>query len=169
MIRTVSLRSLRPGLLSLGLGLLSAGCGSEDGARTGEACAESNLIEQCPGGSNPVLGAQAESGCSGKADGSYVTESGSASGQCHGTGSCSVLCQFVVPCTCGVASATKQGVTCAPCTEQKCGNGLCEGTERATCAAGQTNCAPCPVDCPEATCGDGVCNGTETPATCAPD
>ena len=148
--------------------LLLAACG-EEAAKTGEACAESNLISQCPGGSNPVLGATAESSCSGKADASYVTESGSASGQCRSTGGCTVLCQFLVPCTCGVDSVSKEAVVCSTCANQSCGDGRCEGTERPSCTPGQVGCQPCPEDCSGPTCGDGDCTGNETPQSCPQD
>ena len=155
-------------LLALVAGTWLTACG-EEAAKTGEACAESNLISQCPGGSNPVLGATAESSCSGKADASYVTESGSASGQCRSTGGCTVLCQFLVPCTCGVDSVSKEAVVCSTCANQSCGDGRCEGTERPSCTPGQVGCQPCPEDCSGPTCGDGDCTGNETPQSCPQD
>lgn len=159
---------VRRGLAVIGLGALAAGC-TDEAAKTGTACASSDLIAQCPAGSNPVLDASAAQACSGQADGSYVTQSGSATGQCNGSGDCQVLCQFVVPCTCGVESVTKEKITCKPCDAYVCGNSLCEGPERATCAPGDAKCVPCLEDCGGATCGDGVCSGQENPTVCPQD
>jgi hypothetical protein len=154
-------------IVALGLG--SEGCSADEAAKTGEACAQSTLIAQCPAGSNPILGASAQQSCAGKGDASLITESGSATGQCQGSGSCQVLCQFASPCTCGVDSVSKEGVICSKCKDQSCGDGRCDGTERATCPTGDKSCVPCAEDCGGATCGDGDCTGSESPTTCPQD
>lgn len=153
--------------LLLASGWLIAACG-ESATETGKACAESNLIAQCPAGSDPVLGAQAASACSGKASGSYIKEEGSATGQCQGSGSCVVACHFASPCTCDVESATKDGVVCRACPDQACGDGKCTGTEKPSCKTGEPGCAECAIDC-SPKCGDGACNGTESPTSCPED
>ncbi|MCK6574652.1 hypothetical protein L6V77_26560 [Myxococcota bacterium] len=109
----------------------------EEAAGVGEACAESDLVAQCPPGSNPILGASATSMCEASASVDLLTESGSVSGRCFGEGTCRVVCQFASPCRCGVDAVTREGVFCTPCDEAAaCGNGVCEGGET-------------PVECPE--------------------
>lgn len=131
--------SLTKTLLGTALLLAAASCGGTDGTKTGEECVKSDLIEQCPPGSDPRLDAEASSKCEGSADGSLITEELSVTGSCAGTGSCQVLCQFVVPCDCGVDRIDDTGVYCESCSEQAaCGNDECEPTETAT---------ECPEDC----------------------
>ena len=136
--------------------LLASACkgpGTE-AANVGESCAESDLIAQCPPGSNPILGATAESMCEASASIDVTTESGSVSGRCFGSGTCRVVCQFASPCKCGVDSVTHDGVFCTPCDEASaCGNGICEGGEDP-----QT----CPEDC-NAACqpNEERCQGTD--------
>ncbi|MBI4819424.1 MAG: putative metal-binding motif-containing protein [Deltaproteobacteria bacterium] len=132
-------------------------------------CAESDLIAQCPPGSNPELGAAASVACGGHAEGDLLEQSGSVSAQCNGSGDCRVLCQFQVPCTCGVERIDRDGIRCSDCGHQSCGDGRCEGTERATCAPNAMGCAPCEEDCGGATCGDRDCTGDESPTTCPQD
>lgn len=130
------------GLLACGLLSLLA---CDDGPGTGAAdlgasgCVEADLVAQCPAGTSPVLGAQAESACSGAVGGVVEDALGQAAGQCYGAGSCRVVCRFDVPCRCGIASITGAGVECASCEgAAACGNGLCEGGETPD---------NCPVDC----------------------
>ena len=105
-------------LLLLALTLLSSACNDADD--TSKACAESNLIDQCPAGSNPILDANATDMCSGMADGDLITESGSVTGSCASSGACTVLCQFAVPCDCGVKSVTRDAIECNPCETTSC-------------------------------------------------
>jgi hypothetical protein len=121
--------------------LLLLGCGDDAtrGARTAEECVQSDLIDQCPPGSNPLFDAQAKTLCEGAADADLIAQNGSVSGQCRGEGTCKVLCQFQVPCECGVLTISEDELVCADCTDLPgCGNGMCEGTEN------PDNCA---IDC----------------------
>lgn len=129
-----------------------AGCSGTEGADTGRACAESTLISQCPPGSDPRLDAEARSICSAEGEVNLVRRDGSFTGSCEGEGSCRVLCQFAVPCDCGVDAITTEGVFCTPCADgAACGNGVCE--------AGETP-ETCPVDCAMVcTPGRERCNG----------
>ncbi|MCC6624903.1 MAG: hypothetical protein IT385_26890 [Deltaproteobacteria bacterium] len=140
-----------------------------DTSEVAEQCAQNDLVGQCPVGSNPVLGAQAESACGGEFNANIVTEGGSATGQCTSAAGCEVLCQFANPCTCGIATISKDAIVCAQCAAQSCGDDRCEGTERATCASGEAGCFPCAEDCGGATCGDGDCTGDEDPVACPQD
>lgn len=131
-----------------------AACGTgESGTDVATECVKNDLIAQCPPGSDPRLDAQAESKCKAAGSVNLVTESGSVTGSCVGTGSCKVLCQFAVPCTCGVEQITSEGVFCKDCNAQaSCGDGMCTGGEDAT---------SCPGDCGMICKPDAErCNGT---------
>lgn len=120
--------------------LLAVGCDdAADMPPAADDCATANLVSQCPAGSNPLLGVQAETACSGAVGGVVSDQAGQATGQCYGAGSCRVVCQFAVPCRCGVASVTRDGVVCADCEgAASCGNALCEAGESPE---------NCPIDC----------------------
>ncbi len=141
--------------------LLLLGCGEDatQGARVAEECVQSDLIAQCPPGSDPRLDAEAKTMCEGSADADFITQSGSISGQCRGEGSCQVLCQFEVPCPCGVETITDEGIVCTQCTDLPgCGDGTCEGMENPdNCAA---DCGPVCVPDRERCNGDNreICN-----------
>jgi hypothetical protein len=140
-----------------------------DTAAVAEKCVSADLITQCPVGSNPVLGASAEAACGGEYTSNLVEASGSVTGQCNSNGSCEFLCQFENPCACGVVTITKEQIVCAECASQSCGDGRCEGTERASCEGQGASCMTCTEDCGGATCGDGDCTGTENPVSCPQD
>ncbi len=140
-----------------------------DATDTATECVAADLIGQCPVGSNPVLGAGAATSCGGEFEGQTVGEGVAVTGQCSANGTCQFLCQFAVPCSCGVATLTKEEIVCSECAAQSCGDGRCEGTERPTCEPGQNGCQPCAEDCTGATCGDGDCTGEENPSTCPQD
>ncbi len=140
-----------------------------DTSAVAEQCVSADLVSQCPAGSNPVLGAQAQASCDGQFSENLVEASGSVSGQCNSAGTCEFLCQFTNPCTCGVVSVTKDAIICAECAAQSCGDGRCEGTERPSCESSGAGCFPCPEDCGGSTCGDGDCTGTENPVSCPQD
>ncbi len=152
--------------LLLGLMLPLFACDADEVAKQ---CVAADLVGQCPVGSNPVLGAAASEGCDGKFDGQLVSTDASVTGQCAASGSCEFLCQFQIPCTCGVVSITKEEIICAECPDQVCGDSRCEGTERAGCEADQSGCFACPEDCGGPTCGDGDCTGNESPDNCPQD
>lgn len=131
----------------------SHGCDDgTEGAQAGIECAQSDLIAQCPPGSDPQLSASAKTSCEAAGDLDLIKENGSVSGKCYGEGECVVLCQFQVPCRCGVESVTGEGIICVePCgeTETACGNDVCEGGESvdscprdcaAECEAGRERC-----------------------------
>ncbi len=161
--------ALRPHLAAQVLLLsLTVACAC-DATKVASECVAADLIGQCPVGSNPVLGAAAETACGGSFETKLVTDGDAATGQCGASGSCEFLCQFEVPCTCGVATLTKESIVCSECPDQSCGDGRCEGTERATCAPGQAGCFACGEDCAGPTCGDGDCTGDESPDTCPQD
>lgn len=135
-----------------GLGTLwSCGEDATSGTRVAEGCVESDLIAQCPTGSDPMLDAASKSACEGKANLDLLERNGSVSGQCVGEGTCQVLCQFAVPCDCGVATIAREGIVCVDCNgSAACGNGTCEAMENpdtcprdcgAVCVSGRTRCS----------------------------
>ena len=148
-------------------GSLATAC--PDATEVATQCAQSDFVRACPVGSNPAIGVAAESACGGEFSGNLVEESGSASGQCTSTGTCQVLCQFEVPCTCGVETISKQQIMCSECPAQSCGDSRCEGTERPSCAPAERGCQPCPEDCSGLRAGDGDCTGSENPQSCPQD
>jgi hypothetical protein len=137
-----------------GSGDTGAGTPGTSGTNTGLGCVESDLIAQCPPGSNPDLSAEAVSSCEGQADFLLSGDGGSIDAACRGSGECLVVCNFQVPCTCGVDAITAEGVFCTPCLESAaCGDAVCEGGEDAT---------TCPVDCAAACpAGSRRCNGRD--------
>lgn len=110
------------------------------GTEVAEKCVESDLVMQCPTGSNPSFSAQARATCEAAGSLSLIEQDGAVSGKCYGEGSCTVLCQFETPCECGVDTIdAESGIRCTPCTELPgCGNGECEGSETSD---------NCPIDC----------------------
>lgn len=120
--------------------LLAALAGCDDATDDLEAaCVEADLIAQCPAATSPIVGARGEASCSAAVGGIVSDGTGAATGQCHGAAGCRVFCQFAVPCRCGVAEVTAEGVLCAPCEgAAACGNGACEGGE---------DPVSCPADC----------------------
>ncbi len=146
--------------------LSCAACDADD---TAKQCVSADLVAQCPAGSNPILGAAAEEGCSGDYSDKVLEGEQGATGQCRSSGSCEFLCQFEVPCLCGVQTLTKESIVCNPCQNTSCGDGRCEGNERGSCAPGNSTCVECSEDCGGSTCGDGDCTGQESPATCPQD
>ena len=163
-----TVRCLTALLLLAAVGVAASGCDVTE-QPVAEVCAASDLIDQCPAGSNPVLGAAASAACGGGASLSAVDQSGSVTGQCQSAGECTILCQYETPCSCGVVTLSKDKIVCAECPAQSCGDGRCEGTERPGCEPGAEGCFPCAEDCGQATCGDGDCTGTENPDTCPQD
>jgi len=143
--------------------------GCPDSTKVASECVQADFISACPVGSNPKLDADATSVCGGKFSGNLIEEAGSASGQCTSAGNCEILCQFEVPCSCGVATITKESIVCSECPAQSCGDSRCEGTERPSCEPGQQGCQPCIEDCAGPSCGDGDCTGSENPTTCPQD
>ncbi|MEZ4471884.1 MAG: WD40 repeat domain-containing protein [bacterium] len=112
--------------------------GEPSGGDDGGVCNAASLIAQCPAGSSPVIGAQAEASCAG-GEGLVQDADGATSGQCVGPASCRALCQLAVPCRCGVQQVTADAIICAPCDgAAACGDGVCAGGE---------DPATCPVDC----------------------
>jgi len=145
------LRALVP-IFLLGIGAWISGCSGTEATETGSECASSTLIAQCPPGSDPRLDAQARSMCEAAGELNLVEQDGSFTGSCEGEGSCVVLCQFAIPCDCGVDQITTDGVFCTDCRAgAACGNG--------TCDVGETP-ETCPQDC-ERSCDAGAqrCNG----------
>ena len=123
--------------------LLSLLCACDDAppadadAGVAEACRQSDLIAQCPPGSNPLLGETAAGLCAGGAE--LRNLEGAVTGQCYGEGQCVVACQFAAACRCGVDRITRDGVFCVACPDENpCGDGVC--------AAGE-NPQTCPQDC----------------------
>ncbi len=124
----------------------SCGEGTE-GTKTGEDCAQSNLIAQCPAGTEADLSATARSTCATSASAEGGPDgldgvSGAASGEqvCSGEGTCKVLCRVVMGyCEYGVRSLTRDELTCFSSSEATaCGNGTCDAGE---------NPQNCPRDC----------------------
>lgn len=160
----VRLTTLAPMLV---VALALGGC--PDATQTATQCAANDLIAQCPVGSSPVLGARAEAACGGSFELKLVEEAGAVTGQCQSVGTCEVLCQYQDPCPCGVAELSIDRIVCAECADQSCGDGRCDGTERAECDPADRGCVPCAEDCGGATCGDGDCTADESPTSCPQD
>lgn len=139
-----------------GAGAAAASPGTS-GTQTGQSCVDSDLIAQCPPGSQPDLSAAATSECEGQTDFLLSGDGGSVHGACRGTGECLVVCNFDSPCTCGVDRITTEGIFCTDCaTASACGNAICEGGEDAV---------TCPLDCAAAcTNGSRRCNGRDVEA-----
>jgi hypothetical protein len=139
--------------LSVFAALAACQAPGEEATNVGQACVESDLVEQCPPGSNPILGASAESMCEASASVDLTTQTGSVSGRCFGSGTCRVVCQFASPCACGVDEVTRDGVFCTDCSgAAACGNAVCEGGENPT---------TCPNDCMgDCSPGQERCQGT---------
>ncbi|MEZ4471885.1 MAG: hypothetical protein R3F60_14050 [bacterium] len=138
---------MRRPLWAAGLALTMVAC-DDGGAGTGGggaadaavgACNLPALVAQCPLGTNPAAGEQAEAFCNDAVGGLTTDGQGQISGQCQGAAGCRVLCQFAVPCACGVQQVSRDGVICASCEgAAACGNGRCEGGE---------DPLTCPIDC----------------------
>jgi hypothetical protein len=131
------------------------GCDPESsGTEVAAECVQSDLIAQCPPGSDPRLDAESQATCEAAGDVDLIEQEGSVSGKCYGEGSCQVLCQFESPCTCGVDTIDDNGIVCTDCGDLPgCGNGECEGMENAE------NCA---VDCgPVCEAGRERCQGND--------
>lgn len=108
---------IRTYLLLVSALLLTTGCDGTSGTEAAGECSEFALQDQCPVGSNPILGAMAESACGGSASADLVTNSGSVTGSCQGSGSCQILCQFDSPCRCGVDRITRAEIVCTECPD----------------------------------------------------
>jgi hypothetical protein len=178
-------------VVSIMISLTLMACGAEEGTKgtqTGEACAQSDALEQCPPNTEPTLEADAESKCSSEgsvsieADGTAMEGSGSGaiSQVCVGTGSCRVVCTLAEPCEFGVESVSAaDGIVCqaAPC-----GNGVCDSGENpencvvdcggSACGNGECQAGEDPTSCPQdcsSACGDGTCDAGEDPTACPQD
>ncbi len=134
------------------VGVLAA-CEADEQGDPALACLESELVAQCPQGSNPVLGSMADALCDASADGDVRSANGSVSGRCFSRSSCRVLCQFSDPCPCGIARITEEGVLCAECEGiSACGDGRCADGE---------DLMSCPQDCsPTCEPGEMLCDNT---------
>ncbi len=139
-------------VLVLGLVAMLIACDSTEGSQAGVECARSDLISQCPPGSDPRLDAASTSMCAAAGEANLIEQNGEVTGSCEGEGTCQVLCQFAVPCECGVDRITEEGVFCTDCTQgSACGNDECEAGESAE---------SCPSDCGAVcTSGQERCNG----------
>ncbi len=83
---------MRLAAVTLALGAGQFGC--PDATEVATECVQNDIISACPVGSNPTLGASADSACGGEFSGNLIEEGGSASGQCTSAGGCEVPCQF---------------------------------------------------------------------------
>lgn len=150
-------------LLALVFGLAACADEAVQGTEAADNCTE----VQCPTGTSPVLQSEAESACGGSAGVERgLTDLGvSASAQCFGTGSCSLICEPPAPC-CGGEEWTETSYKCdTPCAavcscDGKCGKVTgadCEA-ECGDCSGGQVCSADnvCVDECPEGAevCGD---------------
>ncbi len=89
---------------------VSLGCDADEVAKQ---CVSAGLVAQCPAGSNPILGASADEGCDGNFSDNVVSGEMGATATCRSSGGCDFMCQFAVPCTCGVLTLTKEEIVCA--------------------------------------------------------
>lgn len=96
------------------------------------------LFDDCPIGTTPSLEASLVAQCGGQAGAEVADIEGNITGVCESGTACTLVCSFSNPCRCGVDRITREGVFCAECGAQGCGNGVCEGGE-----SPQT----CPSDC----------------------
>jgi hypothetical protein len=144
--------------------LFACDAGTE-GAATGSACAQSDLVAQCPPNTMPDLMADAASACESStsvdlSSGATMSSgSGSITQGCVGTGSCRVVCTFESPCQYGVMSVSPiDGINCAG-PPAGCGNSTCDDGE---------NPNNCPIDC-AGDCEPGAtrCEG-DALSTCTP-
>lgn len=146
-----------------------AACSADEGAKSGtkaaKACAESDLIAQCPPNTVPRLEVDASAVCTsaGSIDVSQDLEGMAGSGEirnaCVGEGSCRLVCELVVPCEDGVERVSPtDGIICRAPTA--CGNGICDPGE---------TFEECPVDCGGDDCqpGQSRCQGEQIQA-CTP-
>jgi hypothetical protein len=118
---------------------LHAGC--DPAADATNVCKQelSSLGALCPVGTVPTLSTQAAGSCNGSTytpDDDAGTEVG---GTCESNGSCTIACIVSgQTCPCGIASISKQAITCKADCPAGCGNGACD--------PGETN-QTCPGDC----------------------
>lgn len=149
--------------------LALAACSTDEGAKSGtraaKACAQSDLIAQCPPNTVPRLEVDASAVCTsaGSIDVSQDLEgmaaSGSISNACVGEGSCRLVCELVVPCSDGVERISPtDGIICRAPTA--CGDGVCDPGE---------SFDTCPVDCGGEDCqpGQSRCQGEQL-QSCTP-
>lgn len=108
------------------------------GGQGGEATGCEALFDDCPVGTTPSLEATLVDQCQGQAGAQITDASGAVTGVCEKSAACTLVCTFSDPCRCGVDRVTREGVFCAECGVQGCGNGVCEGGESA---------GSCPTDC----------------------
>ncbi|MBH24549.1 MAG: hypothetical protein CMH57_08875 [Myxococcales bacterium] len=110
-----------------------------DGTAAATECAKSDLIRQCPPGSNPMFDAASSAMCAGSGEANLISQDGKVTASCVGEGECQVLCQFAVPCDCDVERIDQTGVYCRDCNDSSaCGDDMCTGTETPE---------SCPRDC----------------------
>lgn len=171
-----SLRLVRGGVAGwlLWSALLAPGCSKDtevdqgtEVTNTGCSTPATDLAKLCPPGTSlDVTGTTAvgDKVCP-DGEGAVKDDKGQTTGICRAFASCSVRCKSTCPC--GVKSATASTLECAPCPV--CGDGKCEGNERATCDAGDKTCLPCKMDC-EGSCspGQNVCVGSKV-LLCGPN
>lgn len=113
------------------------------------ACAEKPeaLAQLCPAGTAFEVSSGAEKGVCPAGATDVKDGQGNTTAVCKTFAGCAVRCKVL----------------------NVCGNGVCEGDERASCETGDKACVPCAKDCGGPVCGDGICNGTESPQSCAQD
>lgn len=150
-------------LIALVFGLAACADEAVQGTEAADNCNE----VQCPAGTSPVLQSEAESACGGSADVDRgMTDLGvSASAQCFGSGSCSLICDPPAPC-CGGEEWTDTSYKCdTPCAASCSCSGKCGTVTGADCEAVCGDCSGgqvcsadnvCLDECPEGAevCGD---------------
>jgi len=146
------------------LALSLVACGDDNPANTGNEVVEACSEIECPPGTTRYQDSSAEAECSASGSLDILTESGSVSGKCLGSGECLLICQPPEPC-CGGEEWTETSYTCeTPCAATCSCDGKCGVVTGADCEADCGSCGGgqvcsdnvCMDECPEGSepCGD---------------
>ena len=126
---------LRALALGASFSFVLVGCGDDNPANTGNEVVEACSEIECPPGTTRYQDSSAEAECSASGSLDILTESGSVSGKCLGSGECLLICQPPEPC-CGGEEWTDTSYTCeTPCAATCSCDGKCGVVTGADCEA----------------------------------
>jgi hypothetical protein len=146
--------------VAIGLSLTLVACGDDNPANTGNEVVEACSEIVCPPGTTRYQDSSAEAECSASGSLDILTESGSVSGKCLGSGECLLICQPPEPC-CGGEAWTETSYTCeTPCAATCSCEGKCGVVTGADCEADCGSCGGGQV-CSDNVCADGCPEGGE--------